>query len=132
VRESPPESSRPRVLLGIVEPVVRMGMNIVLREDGVDVIGQEERPAALLLMAGRLRPDAVLLGLEDAGSRELGDRVRLASPDTTVILWARDEDAMEIFDPGCTTPRRFHTELPEELRSELIACHVRTIPRVEE
>ena len=120
------------MLLGNLEPLVCMGMNVVLREDGVEVIGQEQRPAALLLMAGRLRPDAVLLDLEDAGSRELGDRVRLASPETTVILWARDEDAMEIFDPGCTTPRRFFTELSEELRSELIACNVRPIPRVEE
>jgi hypothetical protein len=49
-----------------------------------------------------------------------------------VILWARDEDAMEVFDPGSTTPRRFHTELTEELRGELIASHARPIPQVEE
>jgi len=120
------------VLLGNLEPVVSMGMNAVLQEDGVEVIGREERPAALLLLAGRLRPDAVVLDLDDTESRALGDRLRAASPGTTVILWARDEDAMEILDPGAPTPRRFYSELPDELRSELIACHVRPIPRVEE
>jgi DNA-binding NarL/FixJ family response regulator len=121
------------VLLGNLEPMVCMGMNAVLGEDGVDIIGQEARPAALLLMAGRLQPDAVVLDLDHADSRELGDRVRRAAPGTTVILWARDEDAMEVFDPGSPTPRRFHSELPEELRGELIACHARpSIPQVEE
>jgi DNA-binding NarL/FixJ family response regulator len=121
------------VLLGNLEPMVCMGMTAVLREDGVEIVGQEERPAALLLMAGRLQPDAVLLDLGRADSKDLGDRVRLASPETTVILWARDEDAMEVFDPGSPTPRRFHSELPEELRGELIACHARpSIPQVEE
>jgi DNA-binding NarL/FixJ family response regulator len=121
------------VLLGALEPMVCMGMNAVLREDGIEILGQEARPAALLLMAGRLRPDAVLLDIARADSRELSDRVRLASPETTVILWARDEDTMEVFDPGSPTPRRFHSELPEELRGELIACHARpSIPQVEE
>jgi CheY-like chemotaxis protein len=133
VLQSAPGSPRPRVLLGNLEPMVRMGMAAVLGDDGVEIVGQEERPAALLLMAGHLRPDAVLLDLGRADSRELGDRVRRASPQTTVILWARDEDAMEVFDPGSPTPRRFHRELPEELRGELIACHARpSIPQVEE
>jgi DNA-binding NarL/FixJ family response regulator len=126
-------SSRPRVLLGNLEPMVSLGMTTVLREDGIEVIGQEERPAALLLMAGRMQPNAVVLDLGRAESRALGERVRQASPQTTVVLWARDEDAMEIYDPGSSTPRRFTTELPDELRSELIACNAgHAIPRVEE
>jgi DNA-binding NarL/FixJ family response regulator len=127
------DSSRPRVLLGNLEPMVSLGMTVVLGEDGVDVIGHEQRAAALLLMAGRMRPNAVVLDLGRAESRALCERVQQASPQTTVILWARDEDAMEIYDPGSTTPRRFSTELPDELRSELIACNARpAIPRVEE
>ena len=110
---------RPRVLLGNLEPMVRLGMIDVLAEDGIEVVGEEERPQALVLMAGRLRPDAVVLDLHHGSSRELGDRVRTASPETKVILWARDEDAMEVLDPGATTPRRFFTAVPEELRSEL-------------
>ena len=119
----------PRVLLGNLEPMVRLGMIDVLREDGVEVVGEEERPQALVLMAGRLRPDAVVLDLLARSSRELCDRVREAAPETKVILWARDEDAMEILDPGATTPRRYFTAVPEELRMEL--SNVR-LNRVEE
>jgi DNA-binding NarL/FixJ family response regulator len=125
----PTDDGRTRVLLGNLEPMVRLGMMDVLAEDGVEVVGEEERPQALVLMAGRLRPDAVVLDLHHGSSRELGDRVRTASPETKVILWARDEDAMEVLDPGSTTPRRFFTAVPEELRSEL--SHVR-VNRVEE
>jgi DNA-binding NarL/FixJ family response regulator len=120
---------RPRVLLGNLEPMVRLGMVAVLEEDGVEVIGEEERPQALLLMAGRMRPDAVVLDLLDRSSRELGERVRTASPASKVILWARDEDAMEVLDPGSTTPRRFFTAVTEELRSELSSVRLN---RVEE
>jgi len=125
----PDDSGRPRVLLGNLEPLVRLGMMDVLSEDGLELIGEEQRPAALVLMAGRLRPDVVVLDLLQRSSRELTERVRMASPDTKVILWARDEDAMEVLDPGATTPRRIFAEVPEELRSEL--SHVR-VNRVEE
>jgi DNA-binding NarL/FixJ family response regulator len=110
---------RPRVLLGNLEPMVRLGMLEFLAGDGIEVIGDEERPQALVLMAGQLRPDAVVLDLLQGSSRELCERVRTASPDTKVILWARDEDVMEVLDPGATTPRRFFASLPEELRNEL-------------
>ena len=125
----PTDDGRTRVLLGNLEPMVRLGMIDVFEEEGIEVVGEEERPQALVLMAGRLRPDAVVLDLHHGSSRELGDRVRTASPETKVILWARDEDAMEVLDPGATTPRRFFTAVPEELRSEL--SNVR-LNRVEE
>jgi DNA-binding NarL/FixJ family response regulator len=113
------DSGRPRVLLGNLEPMVRLGMIDVLEEDGVEVIGEEERPQALVLMAGRLRPDAVVLDLLQPSSRELAERVRTASPGTKVVLWDRDEDAMEVLDPGATAPRRFFSAVPDELRREL-------------
>lgn len=118
------------MLLGNLEPMVRLGMTMVLEEDGIEVIGEEERPQALVLMAGRLRPDAVVLDLGRRTSRELGDRVRLASPETTVIFWARDEDVMEVVDPGTSEPRRFFDAVPQELFSELVRS--RQVNRVEE
>jgi DNA-binding NarL/FixJ family response regulator len=119
----------PRVLLGNLEPVVLLGMNAVLMEDGIDVVGEEGRPAALVLMAGRMRPDAVVLDLGQAASRELGDRVRAVCPETTVVLWARDEDVMEVVEPGAGEARRVFSPLPEELRSELMRS--RQLNRVE-
>ena len=118
---SPDGLGRSRVLLGNLEPMVRLGMIDVLAEDGVEVIGEEERPQALVLMAGRLRPDAVVLDLLQRSSRELCERVRTASPET--------KDAMEVLDPGSATPRRIFAAVPEELRSELRNVQVN---RVEE
>jgi DNA-binding NarL/FixJ family response regulator len=119
----------PRVLLGNLEPMVRLGMTMVLEEDGIEVIGAEERPHALVLMAGRLRPDAVVLDLEQAESRELAGRVRLACPETTLIFWTLDEDVMEVVDPGASEPRRFFEAVPEELRSELVRSQVNRVER---
>jgi DNA-binding NarL/FixJ family response regulator len=119
----------PRVLLGNLEPVVRLGMTTVLEEDGIDVVGEETRPAALVLMAGHLRPDAVVLDLARPASRELCDRVRAASPETTVVFWARDEDVMEVVDPGTSEPRRVFTPVPEELCSELMRSQVNRVER---
>jgi DNA-binding NarL/FixJ family response regulator len=119
----------PRVLLGNLEPVVRLGMTMVLEEDGIEIVGAEERPHALVLMAGRLRPDAVVLDLEQPASREVGARVRLASPETTVIFWTRDEDLMEVLDPGASEPRRHYESVSEELRSELMRSQVNRVER---
>lgn len=113
------DQERPRVLLGKLEPIVRLGMIDVLAEYGAEVIGEEERPQALVLMAGRLRPDAVVLDLLQRSSRELTERVRLASPGTKVILWDRDEESMEVLDPGAPIARRFFSSVPDELRREL-------------
>ena len=96
----------PRVLLGNLEPIVRLGMVAVLEEDGAEVIGHEKRPQALVLMAERLQPDLVVLDLHERSARELAARVRAAAPDATVVLWTRDEDAVELLDPGATAPRR--------------------------
>src|SRR6202008_5058475 len=94
-----------------------------------EVVGGETHPPAINRMAGRLAPDAVVLDLEQAGSRELGDRVRLASPDTTVIFWTRDEVVMEVLDPGVSEPRRYHEAVSEELRSELVRSQVNRVER---
>jgi len=119
----------PRVLLGNLDPVVTLGMTAVLAEDGIDVVGEESRPAALVLMAGQLRPDAVVLDLEHATSRELSERVRTASPETTIVFWTRDEEVMEVVDPGASEPRRVATPVPEELRSELMRTQVNRVER---
>jgi AmiR/NasT family two-component response regulator len=118
----------PRVLLGNLDPVLTLGMTAVLEDDGVDVVGAEPRAAALVLMAGRLRPDAVVLDLEQPASHELSARVRAASPETTVVLWTRDEAVMEVVDPGASEPRRVFTPVPE-LRSELMRSQLNRVER---
>jgi DNA-binding NarL/FixJ family response regulator len=115
---------RPSVLLGNLGPIMRLGMNRVLSEQGCQVVGQEDRPSAIIGAAHRLRPDIVVLDLDNGSSHELAQLVRGASPDTTVVLWAREEDLMEVLEPVWNTSRLVAVPIVERLRSELSGQHV--------
>jgi AmiR/NasT family two-component response regulator len=109
----------PRVLLGNLDPIMVIGMARVLEEDGAVVIGQERHPSQIVRSAGRMRPDVVVLEINREGSRELGVRVQRVSPETKVILCDRDEEAMEVLDPGSPTARLVAGAPSEGLRTEL-------------
>lgn len=117
-----PLTRRPRVLLGNLEPMVRLGMNSALAEDGIEVVGEAADPSYIVREVRRLRPDAVVLGLDSGSSRAVGEEVRVALPTAKVILWARDEDVMQVLDPGFAEPREIRTEVREGLRLELSNC----------
>ena len=110
---------RPSVLLGNLGPIMRLGMNRVLSEQGCQVVGQEDRPSAIIGAAHRLRPDIVVLDLDQGSSRELARLVCGASPVTTVVLWAREEDLMEVFEPVSSASRHVSAPIVERLRGEL-------------
>lgn len=109
----------PRVLLGDLEPMTRVGMRKWLAEGGVEVVGEVDEPAAIVAESRRLAPDAVVLALADGAGRMLGKQVRGAAPTVTVILWARDETEMEVLEPGTAPPRRVATGVPDALLREL-------------
>ena len=114
----------PRVLLGNLGPIMRLGMNRVLSEEGCHVVGQEDRPSAIVGAAHRLRPDIVVLDLDGGSSNELAQLVRGASPETTVVLWAREEDLMEVLEPATSASRLVSAPIVERLRGELSSQHV--------
>jgi AmiR/NasT family two-component response regulator len=120
---------RPRILLGNLGPIMRMGMRRVLTEQGCEVIGQEDRPCAIVGEVHRLRPDIVVLDLDGGSAHLLGRLVAGASPETTVVLWAREEDEMEVIDPVSHDSRRVSAPVLERLRSEL---NTSTVQQVEE
>ena len=122
------DARRPRILLGNLGPIMRMGMRRVLTESGCEVVGQEDRPSAIVGEVHRLRPDLVVLDLDGGSAHQLGHLVAGASPDTTVVLWAREEDLMEVIDPVSEDSRRVSAPVVERLRSELN----NTVQRVEE
>lgn len=109
----------PRVLLGDLDPIMVIGMARVLEADGAEVIGQERHPSQIVRLAGRMRPDVVVLESDGAGSRELGARVQRVSPETKVILCDRDEEAMEVLDPGSLNSRLVAVAPADGLRMEL-------------
>ena len=92
-------NQKPRVLLGNLDPVRRLGMHRILDDGGVDVIAIEDAPAMVIASAYRLAPDAVVLGADSAAPGELAALVRAAAPGAKVILWARDEAGMDVIDP---------------------------------
>jgi hypothetical protein len=113
--------SRPRVLLGNLEPVVRLGMARALEDYGCEVVGGGDwiAPSDIVGQAQMLRPDAVVLDLDHGSSQELVVLVQSASPGSKLILWTRDEDVMEIVDPGASAPRLVVDAVTEELHREL-------------
>ena len=119
-----PSQPGPSVLLGNLGPIMRLGMNRVLSEQGCQVVGQEDRPSAIIGAAHRLRPDIVVLDLDNGSSYELAQLVRGASPETTVVLWAREEDLMEVLEPASSTSRLVSAPIVERLRGELSGQHV--------
>jgi DNA-binding NarL/FixJ family response regulator len=112
-------AKRPCVLLGNLEPMVRLGMSRILGDEGVEVVAEEGGPPDVVAHVKRLHPDTVVLGMDGRTSHELGEQVRAAAPDTKVILWARDETEMQVFDPGSTSPRRIRTSVSGALKSEV-------------
>ena len=115
------EDEPPRVLLGNVDPILRLGLVAVLTEAGMDVVATEQHAQRIVSEAARLQPDAVVLDRDDGSSRTLCERVRAASPGTTLILWTRDETLMEVLDPGPAQSRRVVPSGLEDLRNELAA-----------
>ena len=105
----------PRVVLGNLEPIVRLGMAAVLREDGVEIFGDDDGWPVLVSQAGQVRPDAVVLDIAQESSRALAQRIRRASPETTVVFWPRDEHVMEVLAPAASEPRRVPAPGPEDL-----------------
>ena len=112
-------SPRPRVLLGNLEPLVRMGMARALEDYGCDLVGDPDGSDDIVGQAEHLRPDAVVLDLDHGSTQELVLLVQSASPRSKLILWARDEDVMEVVDPGSATPRLIVDAVSDELHREL-------------
>jgi DNA-binding NarL/FixJ family response regulator len=98
-----------RVLLGNLEPIVRLGLATVLRESGAEIIEGDGSAVA------HLGPDAVVLDLARESSRSLAKRIQRASPETTVVFWPRDEQVMEVLAPGAGEPRRVFAPRPDDL-----------------
>ena len=109
-----------RVLLGNLEPVMRLGMSRLLSDQGVEVIADGgDQQGGVVERATRLHPDAIVLDLDGAGAGELRAQTQAAAPRAKVILCARDETEMEVFDPGSSAPRRICGEVLDALLREL-------------
>jgi hypothetical protein len=106
-------------MIGNLEPVARLGMTRVLEDGGLEVVGDDDPPDALVEQARLLQPDAIVLGFEGLALSDLSDRVRVAAPGAKLILWPRDEAEMHVFDPGSSAPRTIPASASDALLREL-------------
>jgi DNA-binding NarL/FixJ family response regulator len=95
------------------------GLQSVLAEDGIQVIGPERNPDRIVEEARRLQPDVVLLDLNQVEGRTLGEEIQDVAPRTKVIRWARDETVMEVLDPASDSARVVPLTARGGLSSEL-------------
>lgn len=111
-------TKRPLVLIGNVDPLVQLGMSRLFTDQGVEFVNQEHA-AAIVADAQRIVPETVVLSLEEEQLEALGARIRAAVPEAKIILWARDERVMEVYDPGSLIPRRIGHALQDALLREV-------------
>jgi DNA-binding NarL/FixJ family response regulator len=85
---------RPRVLVVDERPIVRIGVSGLVRNAGIDVVGEAAGSLAAITTAGDLDPDVILMHLESPGMAA-GDVVRLltrAAAGATVIVVTAPSD----------------------------------------
>ena len=116
--DATPALKRPRVMLGNLGPMARVGMRRLLNEDGIEVV-DDALTSGMSPEVERLQPDVVVLDLDQTESQELTELVRLACPRAKVVLWAATEDVMEVIDPGASRPRLVVSGVPEDLLAEM-------------
>jgi DNA-binding NarL/FixJ family response regulator len=107
------------VLLGSLEPVVALGLRRALLRNGVPAVIAPDSPAELAALTRRLQPYAVVLRLEAGASDPREACVRRSAPNAKVVRLARDEDALEVLDPGANEPRRIDEAVVRRLVSEV-------------
>lgn len=116
----PDESyGRPRVLIGNLGPVARVGMRELVAEQGGAVIGEHGAADTIVREAARLQPDILVLALDAGPSRMLGARVRAAAPAAKLIFWAGAEDVVEVQAHGSRVRRRIAMAPADALGNEL-------------
>ncbi len=98
--------------------MVQLSMSRLFTDQGLAFI-RGDNAGSIVAQAEQLGPGAVVLSLEGERTESLGARVRVAAPAAKIILWARDEREMEVYDPGSLTPRRIGHALPDALIREV-------------
>jgi hypothetical protein len=104
-----------RVLLGPLDPMVRVGIERALTDRGVVIVGAMAGAEALVAEAVANAPNAIIVGNQVA---DLSGRLRRAAPAATVVVWRGHVEIIEVHKPGLA-PRIVPAPAAEGLCGEL-------------
>jgi DNA-binding NarL/FixJ family response regulator len=87
----------PLVLVGGFGPIARIGLRILLEESGFDVVQSESEAAELVRLAARMRPDAIVLDLDERCSLRTAGQLAALDPAVPVVVCSGVEPVMVVF-----------------------------------
>jgi DNA-binding NarL/FixJ family response regulator len=88
-----------RVLIGQFGSVARMGLRELLDGEGVEVVAEVEADGGIFSCVSEVRPDVVVLDLDDEAALGLAGEITSEFPAIKVIACSCEEPVMRVFPP---------------------------------
>jgi DNA-binding NarL/FixJ family response regulator len=88
-----------RVLIGDFGMIARMGLRDLLNREGLDVVAEADIGAGIIDCVSEVRPDVVLLDLDDEGALEVAARITSEFPAIKVLACSSEQPVMRVFPP---------------------------------
>ena len=88
-----------RVLIGQFGTVALMGLRELLDGQGVEVVAEAESPEGILSAVNEVRPDVVVLDLDDDEALGTASEITSEFPAIKVIACSCEEPVMRVFPP---------------------------------
>ncbi len=86
-----------RVLIGQFGSVARMGLRELLDGQGIEIVAEAESAEGIVSCVSEVRPDIVVLDLDDEGSLDLAGEITSEFPAIKVIACSCEEPVMRVF-----------------------------------
>jgi DNA-binding NarL/FixJ family response regulator len=88
-----------RVLIGDFGMIARMGLRELLDSQGLEVVAETGGESGIIARLSDVRPDVVLLDLDDPGFPEIALQITSTFPAVKVIACSSEEPVMRVFPP---------------------------------
>ena len=88
-----------RVLIGQFGSVARMGLRELLDGQGIEVVAEAESIGRIVSCVSEVRPDVVVLDLDDDGALGMAEEITAEFPAIKVIACSCEEPLMRVFPP---------------------------------
>ena len=88
-----------RVLIGQFGTVARMGLRELLDGQGIEVVAEADTATGIVSLVNEVRPDVVVLDLDDECVLGLAEEITSEFPAIKVIACSCEEPVMRVFPP---------------------------------